>query len=142
VETSEDRKFTLTEVKNAVESMTNKKAPREGGITGEIFKQTFETFPNYITTMYECLRKGTLPKEWKLAKLIPVVKPGKEGSEHVTKYRPISLLNIEGKIMEKLLISRINYWAHSTNFINSNQYGFTPQWTQRWQIKLLLTKNS
>jgi len=29
--------------------------------------------------------------------------------------------------MEKILIMRINYWAYSTNFINKNQYGFTPQ---------------
>jgi hypothetical protein len=29
--------------------------------------------------------------------------------------------------MEKILITRINYWAYSTNFLNNNQYGFTPQ---------------
>jgi ribonuclease HI len=29
--------------------------------------------------------------------------------------------------MEKLLISRINYWAYSTQFLNTNQHGFTPQ---------------
>lgn len=75
----------------------------------------------------ECLRRGVFPKRWKRAKLIPIVKPGKEDSEEVTKFRPISLLNIEGKIMEKILIHRINYCAHSTNFFNNNQYGFTPQ---------------
>ena len=32
-----------------------------------------------------------------------------------------------GKILEKL-ITRINYWAYSTNFLN-NQHGFTPQRT-------------
>jgi hypothetical protein len=31
--------------------------------------------------------------------------------------------------MEKILITRINYWAYSTNFLNNNQYGFTPQRT-------------
>ena len=41
VNTPDDRNFTLTEIKNAVESMDNKKAPGEDGITGEIFKQTF-----------------------------------------------------------------------------------------------------
>ena len=75
----------------------------------------------------ECLRRGVFPKRWKRAKLIPIVKPGKEDSEEVTNFRPISLLNIEGKIMENILIHRINYWNHSTNFFNNNQYGFTPQ---------------
>jgi hypothetical protein len=29
--------------------------------------------------------------------------------------------------MEKILITKINYWVYSTNFLNNNQYGFTPQ---------------
>jgi len=127
VNTPDDREFTLAEIRNAVDSLNTKKAPGEDGIAGEIFKQAFETFPKYITAMYNwCLRKGVFPKRWKRAKLMPIVKPGKEVSEEVTKFRPISLLNIEGKIMEKMLISRINYWAYSTNFLNDNQYGFTP----------------
>jgi predicted nucleotide-binding protein (sugar kinase/HSP70/actin superfamily) len=35
--------------------------------------------------------------------------------------------DIEGKIMEKILITIMNYWAYSTNFLNKNQYEFTPQ---------------
>jgi len=66
-------------------------------------------------------------KEVETGKTDPNSKTWKEGSEEVTKFRPISLLNIEGKIMEKILISRINYWAYSTNFLNNNEYGFTPQ---------------
>jgi len=45
-----------------------------------------------------CLRKGVFPKRWKRAKLIPLVKLGKEDSEDVMKYRPINILNIEGKL--------------------------------------------
>jgi hypothetical protein len=29
--------------------------------------------------------------------------------------------------MEKILITRINFGVYSTNFLNNNQYGFTPQ---------------
>jgi hypothetical protein len=109
VNTPNDREFTLADIRNAVESMNNKKAPGEDGITGEIFKQTLGTVPKYITAMRNgCLRKGGFPKRGKRAKLIPNVKPGKQDNEEVTKFRPISLLNIEGKIMEKILITRIN----------------------------------
>jgi hypothetical protein len=55
------------------------------------------------------LRKGVFPKRWKRAKLTPIVKSGKEDSEEEMKFRPTSLLNIEGKIMEKILITRIKY---------------------------------
>jgi hypothetical protein len=98
VNTPDDREFTLVEIRNVVENMNNKKAPEENGITGEIFKQAFETFSTYITAIYNgCLRKGVFPKKWKRAKLIPIVKPGKEDSQEVINFRPISLLNIGGE---------------------------------------------
>jgi len=80
----------LAEIRNVVESMNSKKAPGEDGITYEILKQAFETFPKYITATYNgCLRNGVFPKRWKRAKLIPIVKPGKEHSEELTKFRPV-----------------------------------------------------
>jgi hypothetical protein len=65
--------------------MDNKKVPGEDRIIGEIYKQTFGFFPGFITAMYNdgCLRSGVFPKRWKRAKLIPVVKSGKENSEDI-----------------------------------------------------------
>jgi len=81
---ADDRDFTIEEIRSAVESMDNKKAPGEDGITGDIYKQTFNTFPKFITAMYNgCLRYGVFPKQWKRAKLIPIIKPGKENSDKV-----------------------------------------------------------
>jgi len=45
----------------------------------------------------------------------------------VTKYQPISLLNVGGKVLEKLLIDRINHHVFSNNLLNENQYRFFPQ---------------
>jgi hypothetical protein len=61
----------------------------------------------------------------KIAKVIPISKP--ERSEDPTKYRPISLLNTEGKVLEKLLIQRIMHHAYTTEALNKSQYGLTPQ---------------
>jgi len=53
----------LAEIRNAVKRINNKKPPGEGGITGEIFKEAFETFPKYITAMCNgSLWKGVFPK--------------------------------------------------------------------------------
>ena len=54
-------------------------------------------------------------------------KPGKEGRTEVTKYWPISLLNVGGKVFEKLLIDRINHHVFSNRLLNENRYGFLPQ---------------
>ena len=109
-DTPDDREFTIDEIRSAVDSMNNRKAPGEDGITGEIFYQVFHMLPKTITAMYNsCLRNGIFPKRWKKALLIPITKHGKENSYEVTKYRPISLLNVEGKVLEKVLINRINH---------------------------------
>ena len=107
MDTADDKGITLEGIRNAIESIGNKKSPGKDGITGEIYKSSFEIFPNYITAMYECLRRGFFPKRWKRAKLISITKPGKENSEDVSKFRPISLLNTLGKVLENVLIKII-----------------------------------
>jgi hypothetical protein len=74
------------------------------GITSDNFLRTFNKFPRIATSIYnQCLKRGSFPRRWKTAKIIPISKPGKE------KYRPISLLNIGEKVLENFLINRINH---------------------------------
>jgi hypothetical protein len=128
VDTADDKEFTIEGIKNAVASMGNKKAPGEDGITGEIYKSTFEILPNYVTAIYNgCLKRGIFPTKWKRARLIPITKSGKENSEEVSKFRPISLLNIGVKVLEEVLINRVNHHVFSHDFMITHQYGFTPQ---------------
>jgi hypothetical protein len=58
-------------------------------------------------------------------KAVRITKSGKDNSDHVTKFRSISLIN-RWEVLEKLLINRINHHVFSHNYTN-NQYGFTPQ---------------
>ena len=82
-------------------------------------KGVVEILPRYLTAIYNgCLKKGVFPKRWKKAKIVPIIKPGKEGSEDVNKFRPISLLNSDGKVLEKLLINRINHHVFSRGYMN------------------------
>jgi hypothetical protein len=118
--TDVDKEFTVQEIRNAVASLGGEKAPWVDGIKGVIFKGAFKLFPNYITELYNgCLRQGTFPTRWKRAKVIPLTKPGKENSE-VSKFRQISLLNVGGKILGKVLINRINHHANSHDLLNTH----------------------
>jgi len=65
------------------------------------------------------------PKEVAKLKIIPITKPGKEKVKEASKFRPISLINVGGKVLEKLLIKRITHYIYSNNQLNTNQYGFT-----------------
>ena len=71
--------------------------------------------------------KGHFPEQRKIAKIIPITKPGKNDSCDPSKYRPISPINIEVKLLEKLLINRIMRHLYKTKFLNHNQFGFIPQ---------------
>ena len=127
--TPDDREFTREDIGRVIEEMNNKKAPREDGIRAEIYKLTFKIFPKSITAMYNvCLKNGIFPDRWKKAKIIRIMKPGTQTFEEVTKYRPISLLNVGGKILERALINRKKplhvfngvpqqepVWIHSAN---------------------------
>jgi hypothetical protein len=125
---ADDKEFTLQKIKNAVASMGNKKAPGEDGITSEIFKSLVEILPRYTTAICNgCLRRGTFSTRWKKAMILPITKAGKEGSDDVSIFRPISLIDIGGKVLEKILINRINHHVFSQGFMNENQFGFTPQ---------------
>jgi hypothetical protein len=116
--TFDDKDFTVDETRNVVDGMDKKKAPGEEGKTGEVYKSAFEIFPRYITAMSNgCLRSGVFPKRWKTAKLIPIVKPGKENS-NMSKFRPTSLLNKGGKVLEKLLINIINHHVFSHDLMS------------------------
>jgi hypothetical protein len=126
--TPDDREITRKEIRKVIEGINNKKAPGEDGITAEIYKLTFNIFPKSIRALYNgCLKNGVFPKGWKTAKIIPIMKPDAQNSTEVTKYRPISLLNMGGMILEKAMINRINHHIHLTEFLNRNQYGFFPQ---------------
>ena len=122
-DTEDDKYFTVEETRIAVRSMNEEKASWEDGINGEVFKSAFDILPKYITGLNSgCLRKGVFSKRGKVAKLIPNVKPDKENSDEVSKYRPISLLNTGGKVLEKLLINRINHHVFAQDIMNKNQY--------------------
>ncbi|KAK9717611.1 Reverse transcriptase (RNA-dependent DNA polymerase) [Popillia japonica] len=103
--------------------MDSSKAPAKDGITSEIRLRIYIIFPLFLTEVYtQCLIKAFFPKEWK--ENISVIKPGKENSEDVLKYRPISLINAGRKVLEKLLINRIMAYMYANNFMNRNQFGF------------------
>jgi hypothetical protein len=95
IQTKEDREYTMEDVKNAIAELKHKKAQGENSITAEIFQRVYKQFPKSTYTLYnESLRRGQKQKKWKKVKILPIVKPGKETSTEVIKFRPMSLMNV------------------------------------------------
>ena len=66
--------------------------------------------------------EGVFPEKNKIAKVIPSHKNGP--TDDVNNYRPISLLSIFSKIMEKLMHKRLYNFLQEHNILFDNQFGF------------------
>jgi len=114
INTPDDKEFTNLEISSILEEMDPKKAPGEDGITSAILLRVFNLLPKFVTAVYNsCLTKGIFPEQWKSALIMPIEKPGND-RDNATRFRPISLLNTGGKVLEKLLINRIMYQSLPT----------------------------
>ena len=69
-------------------------------------------------------KSSCYPDIWKRSNIIPVHK--KNDKQLVNNYRPISLLPIFGKILEKVIFDRIYGFLLEENLLNPNQSGFRP----------------
>ena len=70
-----------------------------------------------------CYSFGTVPKQWKMAEVVPIHKNGKPRCDP-SSYRPISLTPHLGKVYERLLKSRLEFHLEKHNIIPSFQAGF------------------
>lgn len=80
---------------------------------------------NRLIKIYnECLKKGIFPKDWKLAKLVLIPKPGRPENSLST-YRPICLFNEIRQIFERIIADRLigHLDREGPNF-SSYQFGF------------------
>ena len=71
----------------------------------------------------EVWKKGTMPQAWRHSIIIPVLKAGKE-KQKVSSHRPISLTNTLGKVMEKLISTRLMYFLEKNKLLSNVQTGF------------------
>jgi hypothetical protein len=70
------------------------------------------------------LSLSSFPSEWKLTNVTPVFKNDSPGI--LKNYRPISLISIVGKVMERCVYKHIYNFLLENRIISSNQSGFTP----------------
>jgi len=69
------------------------------------------------------MRLGHFPSQWKCAEVILIHKPGKPEAE-LGSYRPISLLAILSKILEKLFLKRLLPILEEKRIIPDHQFRF------------------
>ena len=78
-----------------------------------------------LTLIFQkCIISGTFPNLWKDAYVHPIHK--KNDRQLKSNYRPISLLPICGKILEKIIFDQVYSFLNRNKLISNNQSGFRP----------------
>ena len=111
------------EVVAALRSLDVTKATGPDEISARLLKETADQIAPSLTLLYnQSLNAGVFPDEWKLANIVPVFK--KEIKEYVENYRPISLLTIISKVLERCVL--VSLRDHLLQILHRAQHGFIP----------------
>ena len=68
------------------------------------------------------LEEAVFPEKLKIAKVIPVFKKGDK--ENIENYRPISILPVFSKVLERIMYNRLYEYFMNNNLLHENQFGF------------------
>jgi len=101
-----------------------RKAPGPDGIHGRIIRLTVGPLMDlWSECLTACLREGLFPEKWKVAKMV-LLKKGGDSSLDPKNYRPICLLNEMAKLLERIIVSRLNNHIDRHGILSPDQFGF------------------
>ena len=114
--------FSRDEVEKIIFGMKNTSAGSDS-LNLLVLKIAFPYVADILTSLINlCLKRGTFPDCLKIAKITPVFKGGNKND--LGNYRPISVLPVISRVLEKCINTRVYDHLELHNLLNPIQFGF------------------
>jgi len=131
---------TPDEVHEGIRGLKVSKAPGPNGIPNRALKYLPKRAVSlFARTFNTVLRTHNFPQTLKHARGISILKPGKDPALSAS-YRPISLLDMIGKSLEKILLARILHVVNERGLMRDEQFGFRPTHSTSLQLAHLVER--
>ena len=106
-----------------IDIVSDLKNGKSSDIPIHVIKKSCTVIAPYLVKYFNrCLQDGYFPCELKTGRISPIYK--KDNEQLLENYRPVSTLPVFGKILEKIIYSRLYGFLISKGIINENQFGF------------------
>lgn len=116
--------FNIDELLAECKKLKNGKSPGPDGIPNEALRLVSETWPELLLQSFNaCVQNGVYPQQWKIQKLVLLRKEKKPLNEP-SSYRPLCMLDTLGKLLERLLLRRLESEIETSGGLSPRQYGF------------------
>jgi hypothetical protein len=114
---------TYNELLRVIYDLKQGKAPGDDGITSKLLKNVAVALVPILVDIFNfSLSSGKFPNGLKLARVIPIFKNGSHSN--LINYRPISLVSVFSKLLEKIVKKRLLKFLDLNNFFYGRQFGF------------------